>query len=151
MSDMDPLTHSALGATIAMAVAPANHRRAAALVGAIAGLLPDADVLIGSESDPLLAIEYHRHFTHAWIFQPVVALIAVGIALALLRIGSRKQSFGRLYVSALAAAFSHPFCDGWTSYGTRLLWPFSDRRISWDWVSVIDPLITLPLVTAVAF
>jgi len=32
------------------------------------------------------------------------------------------------------------------SYGTSLYWPFSEERISWNIISIIDPLFTLPLV-----
>jgi inner membrane protein len=40
--------------------------------------------------------------------------------------------------------------DACTSYGTQLLWPFSDYRVSWNIISVVDPLYTLPLLVAVA-
>ena len=39
--------------------------------------------------------------------------------------------------------------DACTSYGTQLLWPFSDVRISWNNISVIDPLLTIPVITFV--
>ena len=35
--------------------------------------------------------------------------------------------------------------DACTTYGTLLLWPFSDARIAWNTISVVDPLFTLPL------
>ncbi len=145
---MDPLTHLTLGACLAMATSPEPKRRAAALGGAIAGLLPDADVLLRSGDDPLMFLEFHRHFTHAWVVQPVVALIAWFLA-ATWHSMRRKQPDSRApYGPLLLAAFSHPFCDLWTSYGTHVLWPFSLQRSTLDWVSVVDPLLTLPLVTA---
>jgi inner membrane protein len=39
--------------------------------------------------------------------------------------------------------------DACTTYGTMLLWPFSDERIAWNTISIIDPLFTLPLLLAV--
>ncbi len=45
----------------------------------ISFVIPDMDVLIRSASDPLLAIEYHRHFTHALAFIPVGGLIAAAM------------------------------------------------------------------------
>src|SRR5690606_24248521 len=39
---------------------------------------------------------------------------------------------------------THGLLDAFTSYGTHLLWPFSHLRVAWDFVSVIDPLFTLP-------
>lgn len=72
---MDPLTHALLGATAAHAVLVPRLGRKAWMVGALGGLLPDADILIRSAADPLLAIEYHRHFTHAFAFIPFGGLL----------------------------------------------------------------------------
>ena len=72
---MDPFSHALLGAASGHAAAR-SHRKAAALAGAAGALLPDADVLVPSASDPLLALEYHRHFSHALVISPLVALIA---------------------------------------------------------------------------
>jgi inner membrane protein len=35
--------------------------------------------------------------------------------------------------------------DACTSYGTHLFWPFSDERIAWHIISIIDPIFTLIL------
>lgn len=145
---MDPLTHSTFGMAVAMLVAPRLSRRPAALAGLAAGLLPDADIFIRSDADPLLGVEYHRHFTHSVVFQPVIALLAASIAWMLLR---GKSPWRPLFLPALAAGLSHIFCDAWTSYGTRLWWPFADTRVAWDMVSIIDPFITLPLLAGVIF
>ncbi len=139
---MDPVTQAALGGAVGILVGGPRHRRAGGLAGLVAGLLPDADIFIGSESDPLLAVEYHRHFTHALVFQPVIATVAVLAALCLLRWRVPARA---LWLPALAGAVSHPLCDLWTSYGTRIWWPFSEIRAAWDLVSVIDPLVTVPL------
>jgi inner membrane protein len=40
---------------------------------------------------------------------------------------------------------SHGLLDACTSYGTYLFWPFSDHRVAWNWISVIDPLYSVPL------
>ena len=70
---MDPITQGALGAIVAAAVAPAKRVRLATLLGWAGGMLADADVLIRSAADPLLTIEYHRHF------QPLVDLHPLGL------------------------------------------------------------------------
>lgn len=143
---MDPLTHVSLAACAAMAVSARPKRRAAGFAGALAGLLPDADVFIRSAADPLLAVEYHRHFTHAFAFQPLTALLALGIATALRRVAFGPNTPRAPFYAVLVAALTHPFCDWWTSYGTRVFWPFTQDRLALDWVSVIDPLVTLPLI-----
>ena len=145
---MDPLTHSTLGACCAFAVARPGLRRAAALAGVVAGLLPDADVFIRSSSDSLLGVEYHRHFTHSFLFQPVTALLAALVASLLLRF---RVPWKSLFIPALVAGLSHILCDAWTSYGTRLWWPFTDTRVAWDMVSIIDPFITLPLLVGLVW
>jgi inner membrane protein len=142
---MDPLTHSSFGMALAMLVAKPDARRSAALVGLTAGLLPDADIFMVSLTDPLFSLEYHRHFTHSVAFSPVIMLLAAGIAGFLLRAFRRPQPFRSLLFPALVAVWSHIFCDLWTSYGTHVLWPFSQARSALDWVSVVDPLLTVPL------
>lgn len=40
--------------------------------------------------------------------------------------------------------FTHPILDCFTNFGTQIWQPFSDVRIQWTTVSVIDPLYTFP-------
>lgn len=143
---MDPLTHAAFGVACALAAAGRQQSmRAVALAGLAGGLLPDADVFLKSASDPLFNIEYHRHFTHSIALSPVVAWIAALLAWALLCLRRPSQRWQPLWWPAWVAVLSHLFCDLWTSYGTRIGWPFFDTRAALHWVSVVDPLITLPL------
>lgn len=76
---MDLLTQGLLGGVLAQSVARKEEKKLATLVGIAAGLLADADVLISSSSDPLLNIEYHRHFTHSLLFIPFGAAIALAL------------------------------------------------------------------------
>lgn len=148
---MDPLTHSVFGAACAMVGSPRKiSRRAAALAGLTGGLLPDADVLLRSATDPLFAIEYHRHFTHSVAFSPVIGLLGAVIASLVLGKFKHPVPWQALFLPALIGGWSHLFCDAWTSYGTRLWWPFSQTRAALDWISVIDPLLTIPLVACIA-
>jgi inner membrane protein len=39
---------------------------------------------------------------------------------------------------------THPILDAFTGYGTQLFQPFSDYRVRWDTVSIVDPLYTVP-------
>lgn len=144
---MDPLTHSFLGMATALVVARRDTPKGqVALAGLAAGLLPDTDVFLRNAADPLFFIEYHRHFTHSLAFSPVIAALAAGIAWLIYRVIARRSiSLIPLLLPAWLAGLSHIFCDLWTSYGTRVWWPFSDARVSLDWVAVVDPLLTLPL------
>jgi len=144
---MDLLTHAALGAAGAAAIAPAARVRLAAAAGGIAGLLPDADILITSASDPLLNLEFHRHFSHSLAFTPVGACIAALVVWGFCR---RRAGFAAIYLYCFVGYLLAPLLDACTSYGTHLLWPFSERPVAWNIVSVIDPLVTLGIVVPLA-
>ncbi len=139
---MDPLTHTLLGASLGYVAFHRPLGRTAAAIGGLAAFVPDADVFIRSATDPLLAVEYHRHFTHSLIFAPAGAALVA--SLWLFRSALRPQWL-TLWACALLAYVSHCLLDAATSYGTQLLWPLSRRRFGWDFVSVIDLFVTLPL------
>lgn len=143
---MDPFTQGVFGSLFAQAGARGKHLRPAAAVGFVAGMAPDLDVLIRSSTDSLLAIEYHRHFTHALAFMPAGAMLVALVVWPLVHRWRPGVKFARVYLWALLGVGSHGLLDAMTSYGTRLLWPFSDARIAWNIISVIDPLFTLPLI-----
>jgi inner membrane protein len=141
---LDPLTQGALGAAFAQAGNGRRWQRVrdASVIGALAGMAPDLDVLIQSASDPLLFLEYHRHFTHALAFIPFGALICAGVFYYFVR---ARLRFRDVYLFSLLGYASHGLLDACTTYGTMLFWPFSDMRIAWNVVSVIDPLFSVPL------
>jgi inner membrane protein len=91
----------------------------------------------------------HRHFTHSLVMAPVIGVAAAWLVCLWQRWRKQSIALRPLIIAGVVAAFSHAFCDVWTSYGTRWFWPFSDQRVSWDWISVIDPLFTLPLLPLV--
>jgi inner membrane protein len=141
---MDPFTHILLGASLGYAALGRRLGRAAAGVGGLAAFAPDADVFIRSAADPLVAIEHHRGFTHALAFAPVGA--GVVAVLWLLRPAWRDPArWGLLWLAGTIAYVSHMLLDAATSYGTQLLWPFSNQRFGWDVISIIDPIFTLAL------
>jgi len=142
---LDPFTQGLFGSMFAQAGARRKHVRPAAAVGLAGGLAPDLDVLIRSSNDSLLAIEYHRHFTHALAFIPVAAMLVALVVWPLVSRWRPDIKFARVFVWSLLGVASHGVLDAMTSYGTRLLWPFSDERIAWNIISVIDPLFTAPL------
>ena len=111
---MDPVTHAVLGASLAQAACGRRLGRTAALAGAVAGVLPDADVFIRSAADPLVAVAAHRGFTHALVFVPVGALVAV--LPWLLRPAGRAGGRGLvLWLAAAVAYLSHVLLDAATS------------------------------------
>ncbi len=141
---MDPLTQGVIGGIVAQTSAPKEQIGKASLLGALAGMAPDLDVLIRSANDPLMALEFHRHFTHSLLFIPFGGLICA--AFFYLLFAKRWQlTFKQIFIWCTLGYATHGLLDAFTSYGTQLLWPFSNLRVAWDGISVIDPLFTLPI------
>lgn len=143
---MDPLTQGVIGAASAQSVARPGELRRASVIGFLSGLVADVDVFIRSATDPMLVLEYHRHFTHSLFFIPIGALVA---ALVLWPLFRRGLSFRRIYLYAIAGYLFSGFIDTCTSYGTYLLWPLTETRYAWHIISIIDPIFTLGLILAV--
>ena len=141
---MDPLTQASIGAAAAALVCRRPETRRALLLGALAGAAPDLDVLIRSEVDPLLALEYHRHFTHSLWIAPIIALMVAALFKGLFF--WKHWPYSRLALFAVVGTLTHGLIDACTSYGTLLYWPISSHRESWDIISIIDPIFTGPLV-----
>lgn len=137
---MDPLTQGVLGSVAAQSAARRENMKPATLAGILGGMAPDLDVLIRSSSDPLLFLEYHRHFTHSLAFIPVGGAL-VGSALWLLM--RRRASLPWLIAFSTLGWATHGLLDACTTYGTQLLWPFDNVRIAWGNVGIVDPIPTL--------
>ena len=145
---MDPLSQGVLGAALPQATHRRNRLLLAGSFGLVAGMAPDLDTLIRSDHDPLLYLEFHRHFTHSLAFVPFGGLIC---ALFLHWLIGRRQSltFLQTYVFCTLGYATHGLLDAATSYGTLLFWPFSNWRVAGNFISIIDPLFTIPILILV--
>ena len=146
---MDSLTQAVLGGAVGHAVAGRRLGRRAAAWGAVAGTLPDLDVLAYPFLDPVGQLQFHRGLTHGLAFGLVVgpALGWAAWRLARLRGTPRGEpgalrSWIALWTLGLV---THPILDTFTVYGTQLLAPFSDRPFAISSVFIIDPFYTVPL------
>ncbi|GAB1411814.1 hypothetical protein MASR1M97_05500 [Candidatus Desulfobacillus denitrificans] len=119
---MDPLTHGLLGAVAAKAVLGRRLGHAGWMIGAAAGMLPDVDFFIHSDADPLLNIEHHRQFTHAFAAIPLGGALA---ALPWLTFRKYREQWRGVLAASLIGYATHGVLDACTTYGTHLLWPFS--------------------------
>ena len=76
---MDSLTQIVLGAAVGEAVLGKKIGNKAMFYGAIAGTIPDLDVLFSNFTDTVTALEMHRGFTHSLlfsiVFSPIFAFI----------------------------------------------------------------------------
>jgi len=143
---MDLLTQGLLGSAMAVSVARPAEIHKAGIIGLLAGITADVDFFIQSASDPLLNLEYHRHFTHSIFFIPLAALL---ISFLLWPFFKNSLSWKRIFMFSSLGFLLSGLLDACTSYGTSLFWPFSDQRISFNIISIIDPVFTLLLVSGI--
>ena len=144
---MDPISQGIVGAAIAQSTAKNNNIIKIGIIGFLAGLVPDLDVLIRSSNDPILSLEYHRQFTHSLFFIPFGAFI---VALMIFPLVKRSLSLKTVYIASFLGYATHGLLDACTSYGTLIFWPFSDDRVTWNNISVVDPIFTIPVLVLVA-
>ena len=138
---MDPVSQGTVGAAFAQSTANKNNFIKISLIGFLAGLAPDLDILIRSDNDPILFLEYHRQFSHSLFFIPFGALI---ISLLIFPLVKKFISLKKVYLASFLGYATHGLLDACTSYGTLLFWPFSNERITWNTISIVDPLFTIP-------
>lgn len=146
---MDSLSQIVLGGAIAAAIAPAAHRRAALLAGAVLGTLPDLDSLpIALFSDnPVTLMTVHRSFSHSLFVLPLVGWLLWWL---FKRFGQGRVAAApaRWFWAIQLALVTHPLLDAFTVYGTQLWWPLMPAPTMWSSVFIIDPLYTVWLLLA---
>ena len=136
---MDSLTQIVLGAAVGEAVLGKKVGNKAMLYGAIAGTIPDLDILASYVTDTVTALEIHRGFTHSIFFSVFFAPIFGWLV-------SRYESYKDFKAWSWLffwAFLTHPILDAHTTWGTQLFWPL-EYRLAFKSIFVIDPLYTLP-------
>ena len=142
---MDTITQALLGAAVAQAGFGKRLGPRAMLIGALYGSLPDADILSGAFGS-WASMVHHRGITHSLFFAPVVAPALGWLAWRMMK---RRDAWTTWAHLAFWAVITHPLLDLFTSYGTQLLSPFSDRRFALDAIPIVDPIYSIPLLAAV--
>lgn len=143
---MDPLTHCLLGAVTSQAFFARRLGRLAPIVGGVAGILADADLLIQLPNHPLLAMDLHQQFTHALWFIPMGGLLAMLPFYWLKQLRYRRRA---LLAATTTIYAVHVLFDVISTQGTAIFWPVSNYRIAMDWLPEFDPLLLLILLAAV--
>lgn len=144
---MDPVSQGAVGAAFAQSAAKKENIILIGFIGFLAGLAPDLDVLIRSEDDPILFLEYHRQFSHSLFFIPIGSFF---VALFIFPFVRSLICLRMVYIASFLGYATHGLLDACTSYGTQLFWPFSDQRVTWNNISIVDPIFTIPIVILLA-
>ena len=202
---MDSLSQIVLGAAVGEAVLGRRIGNRAMIWGAVAGTIPDMDVLGKYFLSELDNLAFHRGISHSLLFCVLGALAIGWVADRLYR--SRYHAWLAMCTKAAAAVIvcfvvnfltqifapgawwpvavyiplvafwlwnhgqrryfagnwkapeadlrgwillffwgflTHVLLDCFTTYGTQVFAPFSNQRVAWGTVSVVDPLYTLP-------
>ncbi|MDZ4824758.1 MAG: metal-dependent hydrolase [Flavobacteriales bacterium] len=139
---MDSLTQIVLGAACGEVILGKQLGNKAMLLGAVAGTIPDLDVIYSLfDSDPIAQLEVHRGYSHSMFTHLLLAWFFAWLSK---RWSKRDITFSRWYMFWFAGFFTHALLDCCTSYGTRLLLPFTDYQVGFNNISVVDPLYTVP-------
>lgn len=202
---MDSLSQIVLGAAVGEAVLGRRIGNRAMIWGAVAGTIPDMDVLGKYFLSELDNLAFHRGISHSLLFCLVGSLVFGWVTDRLYR--SRHHAWLALVTKAAAAVLvgfvvnfltqifapgawwpvavygaliafwlwkhgqsryfegnweapdadvkgwvllffwgflTHILLDCFTTYGTQVFAPFSNERVAWGTVSVVDPLYTMP-------
>ncbi len=138
---MDSLTQIVLGAAVGEVVLGKKVGNKAMLFGAIAGTIPDLDVLARYVMDTVTATEWHRGFSHSIFFSIVFAPI---FGWLIWKLNPKSEATWNEWSWLMFwGLFTHPLLDIFTTWGTQLFWPFS-IRLAFQSIFVIDPLYTVP-------
>ncbi len=145
---MDSLTQIVLGAAVGQATIGKKVGNKAILWGAIAGTIPDLDIITKLFTDPVTANELHRGFSHSILFCIITAPIFGWLISKLYKHNEATwKDWGKLMFWGL---FTHPILDAFTTWGTQLFWPLP-YKISFKNIFVIDPLYTIPFLICVVW
>ncbi len=134
---MDTVTHGLTGWLIARSIPSEQGGKTATAAVVMGSVLPDVDhvvSILGSDA----AIRFHRGISHSFTGVAVTSLL---LALLLYRFGKWKD-LKKLYLLALLGQLSHIALDVITSYGTQVFQPFSDARVSFDLLFIVDLVFT---------
>lgn len=140
---MDSLTHIVLGAAIGEAVLGKRAGNKAPLWGAFAASIPDFDVAFTWLFNPVDALFVHRGFSHSLLF---IALLSPLLGFFLSKIHPKGAASPRQWAMlSFFSMLSHIIIDCFNTYGTAILYPFSNIRVAFDSIGIIDFTLLLPL------
>src|SRR4051812_16753353 len=91
---------------------------------------------LGRGTTVILAVG-RRTFTHVL---PGGVILALAATIAFRRFYS-QLSFRAIFGLTFLGIMAHVVADLWNSYGVVFYWPFSWRRVSLDWVFILDVVI----------
>jgi len=139
---MDSLTQIVLGASVGELVCGKKAGNKALWWGAVAGTIPDLDVMASPFQDMVQQLLFHRSVTHSILFAVVMAPLFGWLVHRLHK--NTPATFRDWTLLFFWGFITHSLLDCFTTWGTQLFWPFSSYPVAFHNIFVIDPLYTLP-------
>ena len=143
---MDSITQVTIGCAIGEVCLGRQLGNRAVLWGGLVGTLADLDILANPLLDEVTKLTWHRGYSHSILINLVIAPL---LAWLMHRLYQDRTQFTQWLVFTLCALQAAIWLDAFTVYGTQLLQPFSDFPVGFDSISIVDPIFTLPLLSAV--
>lgn len=140
---MDSISQAALGAAVGEALLGKKIGNKGAILGAIVGTIPDLDVLLTPFYTQLQNISIHRGYSHS-ILACIISAFLLTYLFKKIKWTS-EVAHKKLWIFSFLGLFTHVLLDAFTSYGTQLFLPFTDWRVSFGSVNILDPVYTVPL------
>ncbi len=145
---MDPISHAASGAILALAIPQKPSTRYFVPLAAMVAAFPDIDVAFSPA--PIDFLLLHRGITHS-----IAAIPFMSIFLALLlyplwnKSTPNSWSYFKTFIFACVLLLLHLWLDIITTYGTMIFLPFSDYRVRLNGIFIIDLLMTIPMLLTI--
>ncbi|UOE57776.1 metal-dependent hydrolase [Bacillus sp. CMF12] len=134
---MDTITHTLFGLSLYGTVdkrdMDKNSKRAYLLTAVGASQIPDIDVVSRLWDTEGLYQMWHRGITHSVFLTPVWALLFFLLSFLLFKVKDKK-----LFLLGWLAVFIHNTSDLFNAWGTGYLEPFSNMRITFGTIPIVD-------------
>jgi inner membrane protein len=140
---MDSLTHTVLGACMGEAIAGRQMGKKAMLIGALAHNFPDIDVIFNFFTTQASSLLTHRGITHSILCNLILSFLLA--ALFKRYIKNDSMSYKRWLALISTGLFTHILIDAFTAYGTGWLEPFSNFRVTFNAMFILDPFFLITL------
>lgn len=143
---MDSVTQAALGALCGELTMRKQLGWKAPMWGLFWGTLPDLDIIAMPFLDPIERLGWHSGLSHS-ILVIIIATVIFGYLLAKLH---RKKGITPVQAGwfIFLTWSTHVLIDCFTTYGTQIYEPFSNTRVAFNNISIIDLSFTLPMLLA---
>ncbi len=111
------------------------------LIGALFGVLPDADIIL----DKLYLAEHRGAYSHSLGASAIMGAMAGIFAYFLFSMGAEASFI--IGILSLSASFSHVILDSMTYSGVKMMWPFSSRKYK-GWVRYDNLAVNIGIILA---